>query len=205
LFGLRVEFPHGAFVKEGRRGFVRSLRDSRRTRFDSAAEINLIKMVQMILPGPVAANPALVTVHLLAATTWVGGFVAIAVVGRVARRTLEPPARIAFFRGLGRAYGVVGGASLLVALGTGFALLPDRSSGTGIAAIALAAALLAATAAGVRQARRMTRLRRHALEHRDEPGVAERLRRASRSAAVLRSAIGLLTLALVLLAAILAA
>ena len=162
-------------------------------------------MVQMISSSPVAANAVLVAVHLLAASTWVGGFVAITVVGQVARRTLEQPARIAFFRSLGRAYGILGGAALLIALGTGFALLPDRSSGTGIAAVVLAAALLAATAAGVRQARRMTRLRRYALEHRDEPGLRQRLRRAARSAALLRSAIGLLTLALVLVAAVVAA
>lgn len=147
--------------------------------------------------------PALVAVHLLAATIWVGGFVAIGVVGQVARRTLEPPARIAFFRSLGRAYGVVGGTSLLVGLGTGAALLPEPlTAGRSLAAIALGVALLVATAAGVRQARAMTRLRTRALA---EPDLVPELRRASLSATILRASIGLLTLALLGLGAVLAA
>jgi uncharacterized membrane protein len=153
----------------------------------------------------VAANAVLLAAHLVAASIWVGGYVAIAVVGQVARRTLEPPARIAFFRSLGRTYGVLGGASLLVGLATGAALLSGRlTSASGLAAIALGAALLVATAAGMRQARRMTRLRRHALAHAGDASLAGRLRQATRAAALLRSAIGLLTLALVLLAAAIA-
>lgn len=154
----------------------------------------------------VAANTAVLAIHLLAATVWVGGYVAIAVVSQVARRTLEPAARIAFFRSLGRTYGVVGGTSLLVGLATGAVLLSGRfSTASGLAAIAVAAALLVATAVGIRQARRMTRLRRRALDHGNDPELRDRLRRATRGAALLRAAIGLLTLALVLLAAILAA
>jgi putative copper export protein len=48
------------------------------------------------------ASPVLVFVALVAACVWVGGFVAIAVVARVARRQLERGARVAFFRALGR-------------------------------------------------------------------------------------------------------
>lgn len=153
---------------------------------------------------PLATTAApLVAIHLLAATIWVGGFVAIAVVGRVARRTLEPPDRIAFFRSLGRAYGVVGGAALLVALGTGIALLPEPlTSPRDLAAFALGAALVVATAAGVRQARAMTRLRTRVLA---EPALTGRLRRAAIAATLLRASIGLLTLALLGLAAVLAA
>jgi putative copper export protein len=88
-----------------------------------------------------AVRAFLIAVNLLSAAVWVGGFVAIAVVARVARRTLEPAARIAFFRRLGRAYGVVGGGALVVALCTGAALLPDAfGSATGLAAVAAAAA-----------------------------------------------------------------
>jgi hypothetical protein len=150
----------------------------------------------------VAAGPALVAVHLLAACIWVGGFVAIAIVAQIVRRTLDTPARIAFFRSLGRAYGIVGGASLLVALGTGAALLSGSfSTAGGIAALVAGAALLAVTAAGVRQARAMTRLRTRALS---DPAVAVTLRRATLAATVLRTAIGLLTLALVGIGAVLA-
>jgi uncharacterized membrane protein len=153
-----------------------------------------------------AATPALVAVNLLAAAIWVGGFVAIFVVARTARRALDPQARVAFFRLLGRAYGAVGGISLLVALGTGLALLPrPLSAGRDLAAIVLGIALLVATAAGVRQARAMTRLRSSALASGDDPAIVRNLRRGTVAATALRTSIGLLTLALLGLAAVIAA
>ena len=56
---------------------------------------------------------------VIAAAVWTGGLVAIFVVARVAQRTLQPRERVAFFRGLGRAYGPVGSVALAVALGCG--------------------------------------------------------------------------------------
>ena len=53
----------------------------------------------------------LVFVELLAASIWIGGFVAIGVVAKVARAQLEPAQRVAFFRHLGRTYLRVGGAA----------------------------------------------------------------------------------------------
>lgn len=154
----------------------------------------------------VAAAPALVAVNLFAAAVWVGGFVAIGVVARAARRTLDPATRVAFFRLLGRAYGVVGGVSLLVALATGLALLPaPLSAARNAAAIALGLAVLATTAAGVQQARAMTRLRTRVLREPDDPSLARTLRRRTFAATALRAAIGLLTLALLGLGAVIAA
>lgn len=153
----------------------------------------------------VAAHPLVVALNLLASAIWVGGLVAIAVVAQVARRTLDPSTRVAFFRRLGRAYGLVGGASLAVALGTGAALLPrPLGSGRNEAAIALAAALVVATIAGVRQARSITRLRVDALSRLRTPEMNERVRRATLRATVLRASIGSLTLALLALAAVIA-
>lgn len=153
----------------------------------------------------VAVNAALLAVHLLASAIWVGGFVAIAVVARVARRALDPQQRIAFFRGLGRVYGIVGGVSLLVALGTGAALVHEPpSTPAELAAAATAAALLVVTAAGVRQARAMTRLRRRALAEAGDTSLAGTLRRDAHAAACLRATIGLLTVALVVLGAVIA-
>lgn len=152
-----------------------------------------------------ASRPVLVFVHLLATCVWVGGFVAIAVVARIARRELEPPTRVAFFRGLGRSYGIVGGASLAVALGTGLALLSDRGwSGTVVAAAVLAAALVVATAAGVVQARGMTRRRERALRDSTDERLAARVDRGAVWARALRLAIGGLTLALLAVGATLA-
>lgn len=64
--------------------------------------------------------------EILATSVWVGGLVAIAVVPRVATRTLDPGAEVAFFRALGRTYGVVGTLALALAYGAGAALLLDR-------------------------------------------------------------------------------
>jgi hypothetical protein len=152
-----------------------------------------------------AVSPVLAFAALLGACVWVGGFVALVVVARAARHTLEPSTRVAFFRAVGRAYGVVGGAALALALAAGGALLGGRGwDPAALAACGLAAALVIATAAGVRQARGMTRLRRRAAEAPDEALLAARVRDGARRAAVLRAAIGALSLALLALGAALA-
>ncbi|MFG2088589.1 MULTISPECIES: hypothetical protein [unclassified Spirillospora] len=149
---------------------------------------------------------ALAGVLILATSVWTGGFVAIAVVARVAARTLGPAERVAFFRALGRAYVVVGVAALALALGSGAVLVSDRAwDGVLTAAAVVAAALVATLAVGVVQARRMTRLRRSALADPDDARQAARVRRGARGAGVLRAFIGALTLALLALGVVLAA
>jgi uncharacterized membrane protein len=115
--------------------------------------------------------------HLLAACVWVGGFVAIAVVARVARRELDTAARVAFFRSLGRSYAKVAASALAVGVVSGTALLGRRGwdQAAGAAAL-LALALIIATVAGI-----------------------------ARQALVLRASIGTLTLALLGLGVVLAA
>jgi uncharacterized membrane protein len=153
----------------------------------------------------VAAESALVFLHLLGLSVWVGGFVAIVVVARVASRELAPPVRVAFFRALGRTYGVVATAALAVALATGVVLVSERGwQGTVLLAGGLAVGLVLATAAGVVQARSMTRLRRRALAQAESPGLAASVRRRALSAALLRATIGALTLALLAVGATLA-
>ncbi|MGH7498639.1 MAG: hypothetical protein ACREL3_07300, partial [Gemmatimonadales bacterium] len=61
----------------------------------------------------------LIAVNALASAIWVGGLVAIFVAARAASRTLDPAQRVAFFRSLGRTYGVVGTTALLVAIVSG--------------------------------------------------------------------------------------
>jgi hypothetical protein len=149
-----------------------------------------------------ATSVPLIAVNLVASSIWVGGLVAIFVVARTATATLGPEPRIEFFRDLGHRYGVVGGTALLLALASGALLLAGHPWDWLLTATALVAwNLLAATAIGVWQARRMTRLRRRALH---EPGLEERVRRGALAATVLRATIGALTLALVVLAAALA-
>ncbi|MGH8860295.1 MAG: hypothetical protein ACRDVG_03500 [Jatrophihabitantaceae bacterium] len=141
----------------------------------------------------------------LATSVWVGGYVAIAVVARVANRTLEPANRVAFFRALGRSYLFVGAPALLVAIGAGAWLATDRSWDDELAAsVALAAALLVSLGVGVKQARRMTRLRAAALADPSDLRLTRRVQHGARTATVLRAVIGLLSLALIALGSLLA-
>lgn len=155
------------------------------------------------MSDPVRA--VLLGVLVLASCIWVGGYVAIAVVARVATRTLTAAQRIAFFRALGRRYLLLGVSALLVAFGTGAALLTDHPwDGFVTAALVTGAALVTALVVGVAQARRMTRLRAAALATAEGRHATDRVRRGARSAALLRAVIGLLSLALIALGSLLA-
>jgi hypothetical protein len=148
------------------------------------------------------ASVPLVTAGLLGLSVWTGGLVAISMVARTATKTLDERRRVDFFRALGRSYAIVGNTALGVALVCGALLLRSHAwTPAQVGAAAVAAALIVATVAGMLQARAMTRLRRRALES----GVgAQAVRRGARLAAALRGAIGILTLALIVLAAALA-
>jgi uncharacterized membrane protein len=147
----------------------------------------------------------LLGVFTLASCVWVGGYVAIGVVARTASRVLEPAARVAFFRALGKSYLRVGGTALVIAIGTGAALLSQHDwDAAATAAVVVAAVLVLSLAAGVVQARQMTRLRSAAVAAPGDPALADRVRAGARRATVLRAGIGLLTLALVALGSLLA-
>jgi uncharacterized membrane protein len=159
----------------------------------------------LALSLPRAAEASLATVLVLATAIWVGGLVAIFVVARVAQATLEPADRVAFFRGLGRSYGLVGGVALTMALASGAVLASAyRWGGFLTASTAVAAGLVIATVAGVAQARRMTRLRQHALRAPGSPELTAKVRRGARNAAVLRAAIAALSLTLLALGTLIA-
>lgn len=115
---------------------------------------------------------------------------------RVTRRTLRPAEQVAF-RCLGRAYGPVGGLALALALASGAMLLSRHPrDGQVTAATAAAGSLVAATVAGVVQARRMTRPRHRALGNPGDPRLARQVRREAITAAILRALIAALSLAL---------
>jgi uncharacterized membrane protein len=146
-----------------------------------------------------------VFILLLATSVWVGGFVAIAIVARVARRELDEPTRTAFFRGLGRRYLRIGGGSLAVAFGCGGILLaPGGLTAAKTVAVALGVALAIATVAGVVQARAMTLLRQRSVHDRDDTALAAAVRSAAVRAALLRASIGALTVALLVVASVIA-
>jgi hypothetical protein len=147
----------------------------------------------------------LLGIFTLTSCVWVGGYVAIGVVARVANRTLDPRQRVAFFRGLGRSYLPIGGSALAIALGTGAALASTHAwDGVLVATVVTAAALVVSLAIGVTQARRMTRLRAAALALPHTDALAQDVHRGARAATLLRAVIGLLSLALIALGSLLA-
>jgi uncharacterized membrane protein len=152
-----------------------------------------------------AGQAVLLAIFVLASSVWVGGYLTIAVVARAATATLPPAERVAFFRALGRGYLWVGGGALTLALITGAVLLRHRAwDGLMVVAAAVAVALIGLLAIAVGQARRMTRLRRGALEAGAGADLDARIARGARAAGILRGVLGLLTLSLVVLGAFLA-
>lgn len=163
----------------------------------------------MITQGAVALGQptagTLTGILILTTAVWLGGLVTIFIVARVAQRTLKPAERVAFFRGLGRVYGPVGGLALLVSLGCGAGLLAGRAwNGMLTAAVALAACLLAVTGSGVAQARRMTRLRQAVVASPGDAALTARIRREAIAAAIMRSGIAVLSMALLAVGVLLA-
>ena len=113
--------------------------------------------------------------------------------------------RVVFFRGLGRSYLLVGTPALVVALGTGAALVERHAwDGLLVATAVVAAALVVSLVIGVAQARRMSRLRAAALCAEEGGAVVSRVRHGARAAALLRATIGALSLVLIALGALLA-
>jgi uncharacterized membrane protein len=131
------------------------------------------------------AETTLRIVLVLATCVWVGGLVTLTVVARVASRTLGAADRVAFFRGLGRSYGIVGSLALVIGLVAGAVLVSDRPwTGLLAATAAVAAILVVVTVTGIAQARRMTRLRQRAVSEPFTPQIRSEIRRGSVVAAV---------------------
>lgn len=151
------------------------------------------------------AQALILTVCLLATSIWIGGYVAIGVVARTAVKTLDPANRVAFFRTLGRSYLWVGTPALIVAYISGAVLVRNHDwDGTLISTTVIAVLLLLGLAIAVVQARRMTRLRHEYVGSPNNGALAEEVRRNGKAATVLRAALGLLSIALVVLGAFLA-
>ncbi len=151
-----------------------------------------------------ATSAPLLTVELITASVWVGGMVCMAIVARAARGVLDETSQVAFFRSVGRRYGIVGTTSLLVAIAAGIALSwpPASWSGAIVGALILAGLLVVATVVGMMQARAMTALRRRSIWSREDNSTAEALRRGRQLANMLRGLMALITLSIVILAAI---
>lgn len=147
----------------------------------------------------------LVSILVLSTSVWVGGYVAIGVVARSATTTMEPAARVAFFRSLGRAYLRIGTPALVIALISGALVARNHPWDAAlVAALVIAVLLVALLAVAVQQARRMTRLRQDALAAGQNPTTLQVIQRGQRSASILRAALGALSVILVVLGCFLA-
>ena len=144
-----------------------------------------------------------VAVEILSASVWIGSLVCLAVISQVARKVLEGPAQVTFFRAVGRRYAFVGTGSLLVAICMGLVMAwpPTTWSATIDTAVVLAGFLVLATAVGMAQARRMGTLRRRAVASPDDRAARASVRRGRRLATSLRLLMAAGTLAIVVLAA----
>ncbi|SEC00133.1 hypothetical protein SAMN04489806_2340 [Paramicrobacterium humi] len=143
---------------------------------------------------------------VLSVSVWTGGYAAIIVVARTASTTLHAADRVAFFRSFGRAYLPVGTVALVVALATGGILLGERPwDPLATATVEVAALLVVLLGIAVLQARRMTRLRRLAARDDTDTELAARVSGGAVRAGLLRAALGLLTVALIVLGCVIAA
>lgn len=151
------------------------------------------------------ADAILLAVFILATSIWIGGYVAIAVIARTAAATLDPLGRVQFFRSLGRSYLWLGLPALLIAVATGALMIRHRPwDALLISTTVVVAVLLASFAVAVFQAKRMTVLRSNLLGSAQDEQLSDQVRRGALVAAGLRAALGLLSLALVVLGSFLA-
>jgi uncharacterized membrane protein len=151
------------------------------------------------------AEAVVLAVLILATSVWIGGYVALIVVARVATATLDPRARAMFFRTLGRRFFWVSVPALAIALVAGGVLARNSTQDGLLAAIiAIVAVLLVSFAIAVAQARRMTRLRRRLLQAPTDQMLQARVARGARAAGALRASLGLLGVTLIVLGSFLA-
>lgn len=139
----------------------------------------------------------LVAALVLGASVWIGGFVTIIVLSRSARMTLQPTQRVDLMRHFGRSYLPVAFIAMVLIVVAGGGLLAQRPWDTlATVLVLIVAATVIATAIGVIQARAMTRLRRRLLAAPDSRDLSQQVNRGARRARVLRSAIGVLSVAM---------
>ena len=133
---------------------------------------------------------------------WVGGVVTVAIVSSSTQNTIAAAERIALFRVLGRRFAYFVAVTAVLVVLPACALAALRPAPLTWCIVVLAVGLLPVIAIGIVQARRMSSLRVSAASGGGDPA---QLRQNAVVALVLRSIIGLMSLALLVLALLLAA
>jgi putative copper export protein len=151
------------------------------------------------------------TLHLLGAAVWAGGIVFLGVAATVARRSVPPRERIAFFRLLGRRFLMLAGAAMLLLIATGIDMASDRlpvwsdlwdtNYGERLQEkLGLVILVIGLTAFhSFVQGPALSRLR--ALDRPDDPELAALIRRKSARSGVVQAAILVVTVAILYAAA----
>jgi uncharacterized membrane protein len=149
---------------------------------------------------PLGVARILAGLLILGGALWLGGFVAIVIFSRSTKKALTTPQRVAVFRELGRRYVIVASVAFALVVIPGGVLLAFRpADGYTLAVLIIALLLVVVTVVGIRQARRMTRMRRAAIAEPDAADAAA-LQRGTRVASALRASIGACSFALFVLA-----
>jgi putative copper export protein len=156
---------------------------------------------------------AIRSLHLIGAAVWAGGLVFLGVGAVVARRTIPPAERIAFFRMLGRRFAVVAAVAAAAIAATGIEMATERLASwsalldTGYGRILFAKIVLFALALAEAAVHslvlgpRLGRLREVILDAPEDPALQASLRRTAAISGIVSALMLLQTLAILVLAA----
>lgn len=143
----------------------------------------------------------LLGVLILGCSMWFGGMATVTIVSRTSRSALAPADRVTLFRAFGPRFYATSGIAVIIGAACGLALLIARGwDGLATAIVILFAVLMATLGVGVRQARTMRRLRTAAHRDPDDESAGHAVISAGRSAALVRGLLGVVSLALFVLA-----
>ncbi len=145
---------------------------------------------------------ALAVVLAIASGVWVGGIVTVAIVAASSSTTISAPDRVSLFRLFGRRFAVFMGVAALFVVFPALVLAVVEPIPLTASTLVLSLGLLLVTAIGTFQARRMSALRAAAVSGDGDPAW---IRRSAAVALVLRSLIGIASLALLVMALLIAA
>ena len=133
---------------------------------------------------------------------WAGGLVSVVILALVSRSTVSGADRVGLFRAFGKWFAIFMGAAALLVVPPALVLAVVEPTPLTASALVLALGLLLIVAVGIVQARRMSALRGTAASDGGDPA---RIRRNAAIALALRSLIGLLMLALPVVALLIVA
>lgn len=133
---------------------------------------------------------------------WLGGLLTVPILALTSARLVDPTTRTDLFVTFGRRFAVLMGVILAVAIVAASRLVAVTHDPMATAVLALSLTLLATTAVGIMQARRMSSLRRSAAKD-DSAARDQDVHRNASVALALRTTIGLVSVAQLVMAVVL--